>query len=410
MKEPWKTKDWFVSSWDYEPEITKNFNLPEKIKFHDVTLRDGEQQAGLVFSKDDKIRIAEKLAETGIDRIEAGMPVVSKQDEIAIKEIVKRKLGPKIFVFSRCLKEDVERALDCGVDGIIIEIPSSKHIIEKAYGWPIEKAMQLSIEATRFAKENGLYTVFFPVDMTRAELDWFLKMIEKVSTEGHMDALGIVDTMGVLSPHAVQYLVREIKKKIKKPLEAHFHNDFNCAAANTVMAVASGVEVVHATVCGLGERAGMTAYEDVAMILRTMYGKELNIKFNKIFETSKIVQDILKIKIPDNRPIIGEGIFNVESGIVSVWMDRLLDTKDVLEIFPFHWDFVGHKSPQIVLGKHSGSTSIENWCKRIDKKFTTEQINKILEKVKEKAYEKKSILEEKDFYDIVDSVLKIRNH
>ncbi|MCL4385884.1 MAG: pyruvate carboxyltransferase [Actinobacteria bacterium] len=405
MSDPWKTKNWFVSSWNYNDEVTKNFSFPETIKFHDVTLRDGEQQAGLVFKKDEKIRIAEKLAETGIDRIEAGMPVVTKDDELAIKEIVKRKLGPEIFVFSRCVIDDVKRAAECGVDGIIIEIPSSKHIIEKAYGWSPEKAMDISIQATRYAKELGLYVVFFPVDMTRAELDWFLAMIEKVSTEGHMDALAVVDTMGVLSPHAVSYLIKEIKKKIKKPLEAHFHNDFNCAAANTAIAVSEGVEVVHSSVLGIGERAGMAAYEDVAMILRTMYGRELNIKFENLYETSKLVRDILNIQVPDNRPIVGDGIFDVESGIVTVWMNRCLESEDALEIFPFHWDFVGQKHPEVVLGKHSGGASIENWLSKYKLKADKDQINNILEKVKAKAYEKRGLLNGNDFIGIVKSVI-----
>lgn len=405
MSDPWKTKNWFVSSWNYNDEVTKNFSFPKTIKFHDVTLRDGEQQAGLVFKKDEKIRIAEKLAETGIDRIEAGMPVVTKDDELAIKEIVKRKLGPEIFVFSRCVLDDVKRAAECGVDGIIIEIPSSKHIIEKAYGWSPEKAMDISIQATRYAKELGLYVVFFPVDMTRAELDWFLSMIEKVSTEGHMDALAVVDTMGVLSPHAVSYLIKEIKKKIKKPLEAHFHNDFNCAAANTAIAVSEGVEVVHSSVLGIGERAGMAAYEDVAMILRTMYGRELNIKFENLYETSKLVRDILNIQVPDNRPIVGDGIFDVESGIVTVWMNRCLESEDALEIFPFHWDFVGQKHPEVVLGKHSGGASIENWLSKYKLKADKDQINNILEKVKAKAYEKRGLLSGNDFIGIVKSVI-----
>ncbi|MCL5069348.1 MAG: pyruvate carboxyltransferase [Actinobacteria bacterium] len=405
MSEPWKTKNWFVSSWNYEKEITSNFNFAEKIKFHDVTLRDGEQQAGFVFTKDDKIRIAEKLAEAGVDRIEAGMPVVSKDDEDAIKEIVKRELGPEIFVFCRCVIEDVKRAVDCGVDGIVIELPSSKHIIEKAYGWDFEKAISLPIEATRFAKENNLYTVFFPVDMTRAELDWFLKLVDKVSTEGHMDALGVVDTMGVLSPHAVGYLVKEIKKKVKEPLEAHFHNDFNIASANTIIALAAGVEVVQASVCGIGERAGMAAYEDVAMMLETMYGKKLNINFKKLYETSKLVHDILNISLPDNRPIVGNGIFNVESGIVGAWMNRCMGTDNILEVFPFHWNFVGHKKAGVVLGKHSGGASITNWLNELGIKANDEQIEKILSKVKEKAYEKKGLLNKDEFKRIVDSVI-----
>jgi len=405
MGDPWKSKNWFVSPWNYSNEVISKFNFPRKIKFHDVTLRDGEQQTGLVFNKDEKIKIAEKLAEVGVDRIEAGMPAVSEQDEAAIKEIVKRNLGPEIFTFSRCVKDDVKRAVDCGVDGIIIEIPSSKHIIEKAYGWSIEKAMELSIEATRYAKENDLYIVFFPVDMTRAELGWFLKMIEKVSTEGHMDALALVDTMGVLSPHAVSFLVKEIKNKINKPLETHFHDDFNCASANTVIALAAGAEVVQASVSGIGERSGMAAYEDIAMMLKTMYGVDIDLQFDKFYETSKLIQEISNIKLPDNRPIVGDRIFDVESGIVSVWMNRLMDSEDILEIFPFHWDFIGHNKPKVVLGKHSGGASIKNWLDKFDIEADDEKIGEILAKVKKKAYEKKGLVNESEFRKIIGEVL-----
>jgi isopropylmalate/homocitrate/citramalate synthase len=406
MTSLWKTKNWFVSEWNYNKEVTKGFKFADKIKFHDSTLRDGEQQAGLVFTKDEKIRVAEELAELGIDRIEAGMPAVSEQDEMAIKEIVKRNLGPEIFVFSRCVIDDVKRAAECGVDGVIIEIPSSKHIIEKAYGWSVEKAIELSVKATKYAEEVGLYTVFFPVDMSRAELDWFLKMIEKVSTEGHMDAMAVVDTMGVLSPHSVSYLIRELKKKIKKPLECHFHNDFNCAAANTVIALAEGVEVAHTSIGGLGERAGMAAYEDIAMILETMYGINLNINFAKIYEIAELVQKMLGISFPENRPIIGSGIFNVESGIPAVWMDRLMGTDDELEVFPFHWNFIGHKNPEVVLGKHSGSMSVKNWLNKMNISATEEQIDNILSKIKEKAYEKKNLINRDDFNKIIKEVLK----
>ena len=405
MGDPWKSKNWFVSPWNYSNEVISKFNFPRKIKFHDVTLRDGEQQTGLVFNKDEKIKIAEKLAEVGVDRIEAGMPAVSEQDEAAIKEIVKRNLGPEIFTFSRCVKDDVKRAVDCGVDGIIIEIPSSRHIIEKAYGWSIEKAMELSIEATRYAKENDLYIVFFPVDMTRAELGWFLKMIEKVSTEGHMDALALVDTMGVLSPHAVSFLVKEIKNKINKPLETHFHDDFNCASANTVIALAAGAEVVQASVSGIGERSGMAAYEDIAMMLKTMYGVDINLQFDKFYETSKLIQEISNIKLPDNRPIVGDRIFNVESGIVSVWMNRLMGSEDILEIFPFHWDFIGQNEPKVVLGKHSGGASIKNWLDKSDIEADDEKIGKILARVKKKAYEKKGLVNESEFRKIIGEVL-----
>ncbi|MEE9496713.1 MAG: hypothetical protein V3V39_09320, partial [Desulfobacterales bacterium] len=108
--QPWKTDNWYVSSWNYLEEVTKGFKPPKSIKIHDITLRDGEQQAGIILNKDDKIQIAEKLSEVGIHRIEAGMPAVSPNDEAAIREIVKRNLNAEIFCFSRCMIPDVELA------------------------------------------------------------------------------------------------------------------------------------------------------------------------------------------------------------------------------------------------------------------------------------------------------------
>ena len=103
-KGPWKTDQWFVSPWNYVEEVTKDFTPPQMVKIHDTTLRDGEQQAGLMFTEDEKTRIATKLAELGVHRIEAGTPAVSPHDEAAIREIVKRKLGPEIFCLSRCMR------------------------------------------------------------------------------------------------------------------------------------------------------------------------------------------------------------------------------------------------------------------------------------------------------------------
>ena len=167
---PWQTDRWFVSPWNYLDETTKGFAFPKRIQFHDVCLRDGEQQAGVEFTPKEKIKLATMLAEAGVHRIEAGMPAVSKYDAQAVRDIVKLKLPAEIFAFSRCMVEDVKRAVDTGVKGIVMEVPASEHIIKYAYQWSLEKAVDLSIEATRYAKSQGLYVVFFPIDASRAEI------------------------------------------------------------------------------------------------------------------------------------------------------------------------------------------------------------------------------------------------
>ena len=381
---------------------------PPRIELHDVTLRDGEQQAGVTFRKDDKIRIAEKLAEAGIHRIEAGMPAVSKDDEAAIKEIVKRKLGPKIFAFGRCMKEDVKRAVDCGVDGIVVEIPSSEHIIKYAYKWPLEKAIDLSIEATLYAKENGLYTVFFPIDASRADIGWFLDLVQRIAREGHMDALAVVDTFGGCSPSAIPYLIKKIKERINKPLETHFHDDFGLGAANTILGLAAGANVAHTTVSALGERAGNAAYEDVVMALLTMYGIDLGIKTEKLYGISKFVRELAGIPVRGNRGIIGDDIFKIESGIITGWLKNCGE-ENALELSPYRWDLVGHAAPEAVLGKNSGADSIKIWLERVGKPLkvdevvmiTDDKIMEILQKVKARALEKKGLLTLRDFENIL---------
>jgi len=405
MTQPWHTDDWFTSPWNFSPEVTSSILIPPKVKFHDITLRDGEQQAGVVFTKDDKVRIAEKLAEAGIHRIEAGMPAVSPSDEAAIKEIVKLNLGPDIFAFARCMVDDVKRSVDCGVKGVIMEVPSSQHIVQKAYRWELEKAIELSIESTRYAHEQGLYVVFFPIDSSRAEIDWFLDLITRVSNEGHMDALAVVDTFGVLSPHAIPYLVQKIRARIKQPLEAHFHMDFGMGVANTILGVASGIEVIHSTVLGIGERAGNTPLEETVMALRTMYNCDTGMDLSVLTDLATLVRQLSGAVIPSNRPVVGDMLYNVESGIITSWV-RNCGHQDITEVFPFRWEMVGNQPVDVVLGKGSGVDSIKFWLDKLKMGNASEvDVMDILVKVKQFSLENKCLLSVDEFQTIAASVL-----
>lgn len=402
---PWHTDQWFVSPWNYLDEAIRGANLPPRIKFHDVCLRDGEQQAGVEFTPQEKVRLATLLAEAGVHRIEAGMPAVSPMDAQAIKMIVKKNLPAEIFAFSRCMKEDVKRAVDCGVKGIVMEVPSSEHIIEYAYRWTLQRAVETSIEATQYAKSQGLYTVFFPIDASRAEMGWYLKIIEQVASEGHMDALALVDTFGVLSPHAVSYFVRRTRERIKKPLETHFHMDFGMGVANTVIALCEGAEVVHSTISGIGERAGNVPTEDVVLALLTMYGVDTGIKTKRLTKLSQYVRKIARQPMPTNRQIVGDMLFDIESGIIASWYKNA--AKDhFLEVFPFHPKLVGQRMPRVVLGKNSGLDSIRMHLQRIRVKATDDQVNDILMRVKRASLKKKGLLDDKEFRTIVRQVVR----
>lgn len=405
MAQPWKTDNWFTSPWNFLPEVRKNFSFPSEIKIHDVTLRDGEQQTAVVFRREEKVAIARQLDALGIHRIEAGMPAVSEQDKAAIQDIASLGLKSEIFAFGRCIADEIRTVKACGCSGVVIEIPASEHMIKNAYGWTLDRAIKSSIDATLAAKAAGLYTVFFTIDSTRTEVEPLLDMVERVATEGHMDAFTLADTMGCATPDAVYHVVKRVIQRLKKPVEIHCHQDFGLGVANTVAALAAGASVAQTTITGIGERAGNVPMEDVVLALLCLHGVDLGIRTEKMCEVSRFVLDRAKLTIPPNRPIVGDKLYEVESGIIAGWV-RLSRREHPLESVPFAPDLVGQKPVSIVLGKNSGPPSIEEWCEKLGIKATEEERMAMLQMVKAKSFEKKDLLTADEFKAIADRVLQ----
>ena len=407
-QEPWKTDQWFSSPWNYLPEVIEGFQIPSQVQVHDVTLRDGEQQAGVEFTSDDKLRIAEALAAAGIHRIEAGLPAVSPADKKAIEMMVAEDLPTEIYAFSRCMVPDVELALDCGVSGVVMEVPASHHLIEKAYQWPVEKAIEASVEATKYAHDNGLKVTFFPIDATRATtMTQLLDDLEQVATHGHVDNIALVDTFGVTSPHAIRYYTQRVRERMDVPLETHFHMDFGMGVANTALAVAEGASVIHTTVSGIGERAGNAPTEETVLALLTMYGIDTGIKTEMFTEIARLVAELSGVTQPGNRPVTGDMLFNVESGIIATWVKNVGD--ELTEPFPFRPELVGQAAPKIVLGKGSGLDSVAIWLGRHGiHDAETKEIEAILTEVKGRSLAKKGLLDDDEFMDIVREVIPDR--
>jgi len=203
----------------------------------------------------------------------------------------------------------------------------------------------------------------------------------------------------------VSHVVKKVIDRLKKPVEIHCHQDFGLGVANTVAALAAGASVAHTTITGLGERAGNVPVEDVVMSLLCLHSVDLGIHTEKFVEVSRFVMELAKVTQPPNSPIVGDKLYEVESGIIAGWV-RLARKEHPLEYVPFAPELVGQKPVSIVLGKNSGPPSMEEWCEKLGVKATDEERMAMLQLVKAKSFEKKDLLTEDEFKAIVERVLQ----
>src|SRR5688572_9416351 len=279
-----RENEWWVSPYNYAPEVRRTYALPARVSIHDATLRDGEQTPGVVMSVAEKIAIAEKLDEIGVDRIEAGMPAVSEQDFQAIKEISRLGLKAKIYTFARAMNADIDKAIECGCHGVIVEVPIGLPKLKYQFKWTWEDVLKKSVPVIKYAKERGLHTVYFPYDTTRVAEDDFRNVLTRIMEEAPPDSVGVVDTMGCILPEAMKYMVRMVKSITNLPVEVHTHNDFGMAVATELAGIEAGAEVVHSCANGLGERTGNAALEELIVALHVLYGYDTQYKLERLPE------------------------------------------------------------------------------------------------------------------------------
>lgn len=392
---------WWTSEVNFFEEIRKTFSIPDNVVIHDATLRDGEQTPGVVFKKEEKLTLAKALDSIGVDRIEAGMPAVSSEDMEAIKEIVKLGLKSKIMAFSRALPADIDKAVECGVWGIVLEVPIGLPRLKYQFNWSVEEIIKKSVDAINYAKEKGLHVSYFPYDTTRAEVPVLLHLLREVTNKSRPDSLAVIDTTGCALPESIKFLVQEIRKISALPLEIHAHNDLGLAVANSLAAVEAGVEVVHVCINGLGERCGNTALDEIVICLKTLLGVNMDrIQYDRFYELSQLAEKLSGISLASNKSLAGSLTFTRESGLgIDVYK------KEPTVAFSIHPAFVGRKF-EMVLGKKSGRPSIKLKLEELGIETTGEKLAEILAKVKQKGAEKKGILSDDEFKAILKDTLE----
>jgi 2-isopropylmalate synthase len=347
-----------------------------QIRIFDTTLRDGEQSPGVSLTFEDKVEIARQLSRLGVDTIEAGFPASSDGEKKVVKEIVNCKLGTEICGLARANRNDIDAAIESNVDAVHVFIPTSPVQMKYAVNMTPEQVLSATVDSIEYVKKHGLTCEFSPMDATRTQ-PVFLKKICQAAEKAGMDRLNVPDTVGIMIPRTMQKLIEDLRKVVNVTISVHCHDDFGMAVANSLAAVEAGATQVHATINGLGERAGNASLEEVVMALHMIYKLKTHVNTRLLYSTSRMVATLTGLQVQANKAIVGENAFAHESGIHTRGV-----TVKPLTFEPIKPELVG-RTRKLVAGKLAGTRGINAELEEIGIHPTEDQLKEIVQRVKD---------------------------
>lgn len=367
---------------------------PNKVYIFDTTLRDGEQVPGCQLDTNQKIVIAKSLEQLGVDVIEAGFPISSPGDFQSVVELSKVIKNTTICALTRAIKGDIDVAVDslkhAKYPRIHTGIGSSDMHIKYKFNSTREKILERAVDAVKYAKQFVEDIEFYAEDAGRADNEFLAQMIEAVIAAG-ATVVNIPDTNGYCMPEQygskILYLKENVKNIDQAIISVHCHNDLGLATANSMAGVLNGARQIECTINGIGERAGNTALEEVAMILKThSLGLHTAINSKQLTEISGMVSRMMHMPVQPNKAIIGKNAFAHSSGIHQ---DGFLKHRENYEII--NPEDVGLNSADIILTARSGRHALKHHLERLDYDIDKINIDDIYERFLVLADEKKDI-------------------
>jgi homocitrate synthase NifV len=370
--------------------------MMDRILLCDTTLRDGEQAPGVALGFREKEMIARALADAGIDELEVGVPAMGDSEIKTISQLAALHLPVRLITWNRAVLSDLQASYQTGAEGVAISIPTSdQHIrnkLRKNRAWVLEQMGQCILDA----KKEVDYIVLGLEDASRAEFIFLAEILAEAGRLG-VDRVRFADTVGILEPLKVFFTLQDVIRMSSVPLEFHGHNDLGMATANSLAAVQAGFKALSVTVGGMGERAGNTPLEEVAVALKYTLHEEVGVDLERLNAIASLVSLAANRKIPKAKPIVGQDVFTHTS---SIHIDGI--KKDFANYQCFPPESVGrHHSTS--LGKYSGRKSILRFLKAKGIELDQETMEDLLGKILKRTSEIKRTLREDDIMDIVVS-------
>ncbi|PKP33968.1 MAG: 2-isopropylmalate synthase, partial [Bacteroidetes bacterium HGW-Bacteroidetes-17] len=369
--------------------------MDNKLYIFDTTLRDGEQVPGCQLNTVEKIEVAKALEVLGVDIIEAGFPISSPGDFNSVMEISKAVTWPTICALSRAVEKDIEVAADAlkyaKRKRIHTGIGTSFYHINYKLKSNQDEIIERAIAAVKYAKSFVEDVEFYCEDAGRTENEYLAKVVEAVIKAG-ATVVNIPDTTGYCLPdqygEKIKYLFEKVNGIHRAIISTHCHNDLGLATANTVAGIENGARQVEVTINGIGERAGNTSLEEIAMILKChkTLNVECNINTKKIYKTSRMVSGLMNMPVQPNKAIVGRNAFAHSSGIHQ---DGVLKNRENYEIIdPAD---VGINESSMVLTARSGRAALKNRLEILGFKLTKEKLDLVYDEFLTLADKKKDI-------------------
>ena len=296
----------------YAQEYNSVGKEPKKIRILDSTLREGEQHPGVSFTVKQRIQIAWELDYFGVDQIEIS-PVISSDHAEATKTIIKQGLRADIVAHGRALKEDIDISRKCDATWVAAYLGISDTHLKDKLKISRDEALDRAVKTVEYAKSHGLKIRFTVEDGSRTEPQFLIKVCKAIEDAG-VDRISLPDTVGILRPMGMYNFVKRVRSEIKTPLDAHVHNDIGFALANAFAACDAGVDQIHTTIDGIGERTGIPSLAETAVALHYIYKSPNDFRLDMLGDLSRILEQYTSIRPYDSKPIVGSSAYKHKAG------------------------------------------------------------------------------------------------